>query len=412
MAERRRLWDEPWAWTLLALALRVGFALLLGERQYQTDEASQAAAAWSLAHFHVLGFGGVAKAMPPLPGAFYAPWFAVFGQRWLAPRLAQACVAGLFPLVLYEMSWRLLESREGARWALRLAAVYPFYVYYSGMLMTETLDVFLSASGLLLLCLSLKDRGGDWRLAAGAGLCASLASLTRMEGAIVFLVLLTLVGLFAAVLRYSRLSWLVATVFFALPLMGIALRDYARTGALAVDNHGGITFYTGTALFQEGEVDTTVAMKRFYAGSLWPRIKDLDAAAADRECYRAAVTFMRENPALTLWQWWRKSVNFWRLYPRVDKVYAETTYSHPGLGLKRGMLVAISLLFEPALIFGGAYGFWRERRRVGYTFLIPLFILGIWAAHVLTVSMMRYRLPVMAYFILFLGASLPRRAET
>lgn len=391
----------PAAWTLLALALRVGFVLKLGGRQYQTDELSHATAGLQLATEGVFGYNHVPKVIPPLPGVFYALWFKLCGASWLWPRLAQACLAAAFPLILSRLAERLLASKTAGKWTLRIAAVYPFYVYYSGMLMTETLYTLLSVPALLLFCLALKER--STRLAAVSGLLASLAALTRTEALVIFLALLPI----ALLLRLPPRAAGAFALAFLLPVLGWCARNKARSGFFGLDNHGGITFYNGTALFEEGEIDTRVAMDKFYASPLWASTRDLDETSFDRAMYKEAWAFMRAHPQLTLWQWWRKSVNFWRLYPRTDKVYAENVHSSPAAGAKRGVLVAVSLLFEPALIFGGLYGFWRRRRDWRWSAPIPLFVLGAWAAHALTVSMMRYRMPLMAYFMLYAATLLP-----
>ena len=120
---------------------------------------------------------------------------------------------------------------------------------------------------------------------------------------------------------------------------------------------------------------------------------------------------MRDNPGRVARQWCRKSVNFWRLYPRTDKVYREDSHSHPGAGLGRAALVAVSLACEPALIIGGFWGLWGLRRRWGALFPLGLFLLGTMAIHVVSVSQMRYRLPVMPILIFGAAAGLAARRE-
>jgi len=60
-------------------------------------------------------------------------------------------------------------------------------------------------------------------------------------------------------------------------------------------------------------------------------------------------------------------------------------------------LVAISLVFEPWLILLGLIGLWRLKDKIVEIFPIYLFILGTMGIHMVSVSQMRYRLPIMPF---------------
>ena len=77
--------------------------------------------------------------------------------------------------------------------------------------------------------------------------------------------------------------------------------------------------------------------------------------------------------------------------------------------MSRNLLVAASLAFEPLLILGGFWGLWLLRDRAATLFPIPLFILGTMGIHILVVSQMRYRLPVMPFLILGAAFAAARR---
>lgn len=405
------LWRDLRFWLALGLALRVAFASTLGSRQHQIDELSHESAAWTLAETGVLGHEGVAKVLPPLPDSLYAMVYAVTGRDFLYARLAQAILSALIVLVLYRMGKDLLGSQDAGLWAARIGAVYPFFIYYSGMLMTESLYTLLTAAGYWQLCLSLKERGKTWKRAAWASAALAAAALTRAEGAIIALVIWGVIGAWSAAGRFSWKSWVVGAALFMLPLLAWSARNRAVSGYWTLDNHGGIAFYTGTAYFELGEIDTKYVMEAFYRSPFWEKHKRLDDTAFDRACFDAAIRFMRENPARTFGQWVQKTINFWRLWPRTDKIYHESEHSNPSLGLRRWVLVAASLAFEPWLLALGLWGIYRRRADLGFLFPLPLLILGTFAAHLLTVSMMRYRVPLMPVFIVFAASALARRRE-
>ncbi|MCX5796758.1 MAG: hypothetical protein NTY77_14785 [Elusimicrobia bacterium] len=396
----RILFETPdWAWLALALGLRLAFALKLGGQFHQTDESGFHALAWNLASLGFLGQGGAPQAAPPIPVGFFALCLRLGGDSLLWPRLAQAFVSAATAWALGRMTWRLSGSAAAGRLALAAAAVYPFFIYYSGMVLSETLYVAAVVPGLWALCASLQERGASWRPAAAAGLALAAAALCRPE-AMPIAVLLWLAGLAACLRRrWTGKALCAAVLAWSLPLTLWCARNRAAVGAFALDLHGGITLLDGTVLFDLNEVDTGVAREALKSLPFYEEGQRLSAVERDRLYLRQGLAFMREQPGRTLRQWARKAVNFWRFYPRADKAYREDSYSHPGAGLGRAALVAVSLACEPALIIGGFWGLWGLRRRREELYPLGLFLLATMAVHVVSVSQMRYRLAVMPILI-------------
>ncbi|MDE2489895.1 MAG: glycosyltransferase family 39 protein [Elusimicrobia bacterium] len=401
--DRRRLrllLDSPErAWLALALVLRAAFALRLGGAFYQTDEHSFAAAARTLASSGFVGIGGVPTSGPPVPAALYGLGFRLFGPSLLGPRLLEGLVGVLLAAAVGRATAALTRSRDAGRLALIVACVYPFFVYYGGLLMSETPYVTLAFPALALLALGVRDESAP--LLCGGGFLLGLAALARAEAAPIAL----LVFAAAAAARADRRSLrrlALAVLCWAVPLLGWCARNRAELGAFTLDDHGGITLLHGTMFFDANEIDTTVAMKEFEATPLAARTNGLPAPERDRALMRAGFAWIFSHPAQVARQWVRKFVNFWRFYPRVDKRYPDDAVANPSAGASRGLLVAVSLLFEPALILGGLAGLWTLRaRRELWT--LWAFLLGTTGVHVFIISQMRYRLPVMP--ILMVGAA-------
>jgi hypothetical protein len=306
-------------------------------------------------------------------------------------------------MVLGRMTASLCASRRAGRLALVLASVYPFFIYYSGMVLSETLYLAAVIPGLWWLCASLQERGASWRLPAAGGLALATAALCRPE-AMPIAGLLWLAGLVAWLRgRWSGRALGAAVLAWTLPLTVWCARNRAAVGVFALDTHGGLTLLHGSLLFDENEKDTALAMAALEKMPFYQESLSLPRDKRDRIYLRHGLAFIREHPGRVAGQWLRKAATFWRFYPRTDKVYREGPYSHPGAGLGRAALVAVSLACEPALIIGGFWGLWGLRRRYGELYPLGLFLLGTMAIHVVTVSQMRYRLAVMP--ILMLGAA-------
>lgn len=354
----------------LALLLRLAYALKLGSRFYQIDELGFDTPARALAET-----GSIPGIAPPIPVGFFAFFYKVFGPDMLYPRLGQAFVGTALVWLVGRMTRDVTGSQRAGTWAMAVAAVYPFFVYYGGVLMSETFY-------LLFVVLAL------WQLTSGrawlGGLALGLAALCRVEAA------------FIAPLVLLAARRKEAVLFFLIPVGAWMARNKAATGAFTLDNHGGMTLIHGTMYHDLAqEKDTADVMKEVESQPWYVEAQRRPESERDALYRKAAVEWMKANPGATARGWAEKFLMFWRLYPRTDKVYHQTEHSRPDVGLPRWALVAVSLAFEPWLLALGLYGLWKLRWRPAWAF-----IAGTCGVHVLVVSMMRYRLPVMPFLIL------------
>ncbi|MFA6317924.1 MAG: hypothetical protein WC943_10935 [Elusimicrobiota bacterium] len=401
------LLSRAWPWLWLGLCLRAGFALFLGGRFYQADELGYDGIARTIAQSGLFAPAGAERVFMPVAPSFISVFYGL-GLGVPGARLGLALLSTFTAWMIGRATEDLTGSERAGRLALALACVYPFFIYYSGLLMTETPYLALSVAGLWLLCRSLGEAGRSPGLAAGAGLVLGLAGLTRTEGAAVAgLALCGAAGL-AALRRYAWRSLALACLAWAAPLAGWAVHNRSLVGVLTLDLHGGVTTLTGTKYFELDQIDTAVAMRALEASPSFAEAAGLGPVERDAFFFREACRFMAENPGRTLKQWGLKLLNFWRLYPRQDKVYPATEVTRPGLGVKQGLLALVSLAFEPALIGLGLWGGWLLRRDMGRLFPVALLGIVTCGIHVLVVSQMRYRLPLMPWFILFAAFSVDR----
>lgn len=403
----------PWAFVAGALVLRLAYALALGSRFYQIDETGFSGFARDFAARGIVGHDGHPAAAAPVPAVFFGSFFRLFGEDLLYPRLGHAFLGAATAWWTGRLAEQLSGSARAGRLALAVSAVYPFFVYYNGVMLSETLYLFFLVPALTLLARSV-DRGGI-RDAALGGFLLALAGLTRAEGAYVGALLWAGGAALAAARRWSPRALAAGLLCWALALGAWCARNKAAVGEWTLDGHGGISLLHGTILYDRAEeVDTSEAMRAVEAMPFYREAMALPPAQRDAAFRRAALDFMLAHPGETLWQWCRKFVAFWRFYPRPGKAYHQTEHSRPDVGLARGVLMLISLLTEPWLILGGLWGLWRLRRPA----LLPgaLFILGTMGIHVLVVSMMRYRLPVMPLLIAgacaWLAGAAPRQSTT
>ncbi len=392
--------SSPFFWFFLAFILRLIFALKLGNGLYQIDESGYHASALNLVKFNVFGSQTHASAGAPIPAFYFSIFLRFFGDHPLAARLGLLIPDLMLVWIMWKMAEKLCQSQLAGKIALMISSVYPFFIYYGGMMLSETPYLVFMTFGIWQLCQSLAEDGKNRARAMGSGISLALAGLSRPEGAVIML------GIWFIVFIVSRkslrlLKGLLISFFCWLCILGSwSVRNRIETGSFALDSHGGVNLLYGTLLFDVNEQDTFVANRIIEQMPAFANIKNLPLNKQDQIYWKAAFQFMREHPTQVIRQWGRKTVNFWRFYPRGEKFYTESSQSRPDIGLKRSGLILISLLTEPFLIIFGLWGLVKLLKTNQTIYPVVLFVLATFFLHMISVSQMRYRLPVMPFLIL------------
>jgi len=194
-----------------------------------------------------------APLFPLLTGLFYL----LTGDLEAASEWVYVLFGSLLVIPVYFIT-RHVYGRRAAVIAALLLVTFPALaagVLYWGT-MTEPLFLTLLYSGLALAFLAWQIHGGkQWRLYAGAGICLSLAYLTKPEASLYFVVVLAFFGLVALV--QGQLSqpvtwvrWLVFVLAFTLVASPYTVYLYRHTGRLLVTGKLGVTYFAGKAIVE------------------------------------------------------------------------------------------------------------------------------------------------------------------
>jgi 4-amino-4-deoxy-L-arabinose transferase-like glycosyltransferase len=322
---------------------------------------------------------------PPGYPLFLGILYLLFGHSYAVVKVAQSLLGALTCVVMFLIGERLFAKRVGLL-AGAIAAVYPHLVYYTGILMSETLFVFLSTTFLYALAV-LRDDPAPRRLAF-AGVVLGLASLTRPM--LMFIPALLLAWLWVE-LRSKRRALVITAVvslWMAAAIMPWTVRNYLVTGSVVpiVATHW-VTLY--------GANNPGILANPDAVGG-WVDPEPMSPGEY-REAY---VAFMRElllhRPldlaALEL----HKLKRFWSLFPRTQTPERDAVINL----LSYGWLL-------PLFLAGMVLAF-REPRR-------PL-VLHLWVAYFCLLTLVmhgttRYRLPVEPVIILFASFTLARLGD-
>jgi 4-amino-4-deoxy-L-arabinose transferase-like glycosyltransferase len=321
---------------LLALAVRLAYAATLPPQiviTFEADPLTYDQIARNLVAGR--GFSGASFYYPPgteVPTAFWdalyplflAALYALVGHSIPAVRAAQAVLGGLAVAGTFVLGRRLARSEVGVL-AAGVAALYPFFIYYSGQLLTETLFMALVVWLFVVAYRAVAER--SWRWFALLGGLGGLAALCRAE---VFLFAPALAAWCAW--RASKLPWrrlrlfLVAGGAMLLVMLPWALRNRATLGEPILT-----TTKLGYNLYKyyhpEMTADQTVRVVPF------PDFGERTEPQREALLRAEGLRFMRADPPRTLWFMLNKLGLLFKLTPsnEVNRQYALVSLVSYGL---------------------------------------------------------------------------------
>lgn len=373
----RRLKPVPCCFAL-ALALRLAYVLTLPDQTVFPDESRFLHAAASFARDFSLSSGKLAHDMP-LMGVVNG-LVLLCGGGLTAIRLLQALGSALLVPVVCALAARI-QPGDASRWFAGLVtACYPFFIFYSGTVLSETWFVLFTAAFFL----SLARMG---QAGSPTGLMAGLAHLTRPT----LIYFLPVAAAWALVVRrVPARRVLLAAAVFCLLLIPWVVRNYQAFGVFMVTNTGG-----GQNLWDannpwnpHGGVPEDPTFM-----TLVP--KDLSEMEEDRHMKKLALDHLKEDPARTARLMVSKMHRFWNLWPNAE------SYSR---GLYRYVALAS---FGPVLLLAVA-GLWVLRDRWREWGILWLFVGYLSVLHMVAMGSIRYRLPLEPLLIACAGACAAR----
>jgi len=319
--------------------------------------------------------------MPGYP-VFLATVQILFGDGYLPARVADALVGTLCIALAWLLARELFGPAEACV-AAAVVAVYPFFVLFAVLVLSEVLFMALLLGGALAVARAY-GRGGRVR-AAVAGVVFGLATLVRAS----FLPVPVLTaGVWALTRKRHRDAPAQAGIMiavFALCLVPWALRNWAASdGHLVVTTlRSGLSLYEGLNREADGGPMIDKIMN-------WPEARvdtrEMSEVEKDRFWRRAALSYAAENPGRVLVLAGVKFVRFWNVVPNLAQ------FRKPLFCTAVGVPYVLVMLFA----FGG---FARARRRgdAALTLVLPVVYYAL--LHVVFVGSVRYRVAIMPLVI-------------
>ena len=359
---------------ILGFALRVAAAIVVPNQQFPDAIGYRAAGA---------SLWATGRISEPLFMPLYPVLVGLTGPGWGQIAL-DVLLSTVMIWLVHRLALAMFGDRAAAALAALAAAVYPFFVFYAVVGLTETLYI-----ALLLAAFDCWYRG----YFTPAAVLAVLSILTRptLDPLIPLLILCFALVVHRMPLGAALRQLAVYAAIYCVLMSPWWLHNYRAYGTFVRLSLGsGVMLYTGNNPLNRsgGALEVDRDPTRFD--------KIADPLVRDRAMWNAGADYIKQNPGRFIELAVAKFMRFWRPWP-----YAQD-YATP-------LYVILSLVsFAPvlglALVYLAVWG-WRERAVIAPVILL---VGGLTAAHMVLAASMRYRLPLEPFLIILAATAVAR----
>jgi len=341
-------------------------------------------------YYGVMKWGCPTSMFEPLYPLFSAGAYFMFGDRFLWHRLILAVISSLTCLLSYTIGRRLFNEAAG-RIAGLICALYPYFIFYTVFLMSETFTIFFLA--LTVYCfIRLRDEPGI-KYAVLFGLGMGLTFLTRS-------IILGLIPFFLLyLLLYQKrllIPSLVSILTFIVVLSPWVYRNYKLQGEFVLlSTRGGYNIWMrNNPFFYDDELKAlgitvpqhlldNIKYKEYLDFPVFTA--EQNEAERNRILTREGIKFIRANPQLYAYLCWERF---------------KTIIGFQG-ALTQGLMYVIVGILTFGVILPSALIALIINLRV-WPHTLPLIIIFVYfvGVHTLTHDGIRYRLPADPYIII------------
>jgi 4-amino-4-deoxy-L-arabinose transferase-like glycosyltransferase len=327
---------------------------------------------------------------PPLyPHFLFANYF-LFGSKSLlysTVRFFQAILDSL-TCVTIALTGKSLYNKNVGLFAGLGSALYPFFVIFTGEIMTETLFLFLFSSFTLFL-LYLLDTSQK-RYAVLSGMSLGLAILCRPTVVIIPPILIVWFLLWSPGTLFTRVKQVILTIAcMVLVIAPWTLRNYLVLDKfIPVSTTGGFRFFMGNSEFAEKEyLQDFDPTNTTWSRAIWEE-RQQNLEKPESWYYKRGWDYIRKHPQIFLRLTIRKLMLFWNVIPPSGYRWIQ--------GI-RHFIIYGSL---PLLGITGLFLYNRYNKPKSLLFFF--FFICFTIVHMLTVSTFRFRVPLIdPYLIIF-----------
>ena len=316
---------------------------------------------------------------PPIYPIFLAGIYGVFGDGYWPIRIIQSILAGLTCVIVYQLGKMVLDGQTGMI-AGFICAIYPFFIFYTGFVLTETLFIFLLLMTIFFFYRSIKTP--TWKNLSLTGMLAGITVLTRPTF-VGFILLFYLSFIFLKGWKNKNCFKIggVIFIFLSLTILPWTVRNFYHLKAfIPLTTMGGVTFWEGNNPYATGG-----------PCQYWPQeIKDLSEIERNRYLTRKTLQVIWENPLRFIRLSGVKFIRFWNIVPNYE-------------GFSSPLYHLTSLFSYLPVLITAMWGIFLTRKRWKNFLMFYFVIISFTIIHMIFVGSIRYREPIMPFIIIFSG---------
>ncbi len=379
----------------MAIRVAQGHGFSFGEGHWPATPAGEPTAHWS--YLYTLFLTGI---------------YRFVGVEPILARLLQAVIAGvLHTWLAYRIGRRVFNEQTGLIAAF-FSAIYLYFVYYAGGLLTETFYFVgilwtLDAALRLASVDGVGDRRWQW---LELGLAIGVTVLLR-QVFVLFVPLLFLWLWWNVPVKSTRSSWPVAaqlrlSVLPGLLLTGLVVaaliapftvRNYRAFGTFVpLNTNAGFAFFWGNhPIHGNSFIPLLPVDGPSYQDLIPPDLLTLNEGQLDRALLEEALSIIRADPARYLLLSLSRTREYFKFWPSPESGMISNFARVGSFGIflplmVYGLWLSLQLMRKPG-----------HRQQRAQIILLYLFMLIYTSIHLMTWTLIRYRLPVDAVLIIF-----------
>jgi 4-amino-4-deoxy-L-arabinose transferase-like glycosyltransferase len=370
------------------------------------DEKQYTQIALNILGGHGFGWGpdALTSIRPPLfPWLLSGIWAVAGSQNFQAVRAVQIVLALATTALVYLIGARVFSKPVG-RSAAAVFWLYPSYIFFNFLVLTETLFTLLLVA-FLLLTVMLVQRPRAW-VALGCGATLALASLTRSILWPVPLVLCPLLTWFIKEPLSKRLGMAMLVLMgYTTFIVPWAIRNTRLQQTLTiVDTMGGINLRMGNYEYTpDDRMWDAVALtgdKNWVTGFSAEAGQQPTEGRKDKWAQRKAVEYIRANPGRTFRRSLIKFADFWGIEREFIAGVQQGLFNPPRWFQTVGSTVIV--LGYVLVVVLGAAGMWLAPPRdwrLNVVLLLPVVLFVV--AHSVIFGHSRYHLPLIPILAMY-----------
>lgn len=373
------------------LAIRVmdGYGFSFGEPWWPLTAANAPTAHWSFLYtFFLVGV------------------YSIFGVHAIAARLIQSVIVGvLHPLLVYWIGRRLINEKVGLAGAL-ITAVYGYFIYYSATLMTEPFYI-TGILAVLYIAILWAQESSSQNKSMQFGLLLGFFAAATILFRQLFLLVVPFILLWVGYVRWREKKPALWGIFFSLIVIGLVILpftiyNYQRFDRFVLLNtNAGFAFFWGNLPQYGTEFEPIMnSESRNYFSVIPEKFHGLDEASLDQALLKEGIGNVLSDPGRYLLLSLSRIPAYFMFWPSPDSGLISNITRMGSFGI-----------FLPFMIYGMYLWFRNRIPQAKLSITNSLSLLILFAAvytfiHILTWTLVRYRLPVDAVMILFAGIGL------